>query len=151
MSDPNLTHFDLLDRIRHLALPATVLAVQIIAIYSRLMRSSMLEVMHADYIRTARAKGLTERRVIFRHGVRNALVPLTTQLGIDLGAIAGGLIITETIFQWPGMGAYFIAAMQNGDYPQILPWMMVVVTSVITFNLLVDVAYALLDPRVRYA
>jgi peptide/nickel transport system permease protein len=128
-----------------------VLAVQIIAVYSRLMRSSMLDVMHADYIRTARAKGLTERRVIFRHGVRNALVPLTTQLGIDLGAIAGGLIITETIFQWPGMGKYFIDAMGNGDYPQILPWMMVVVGSVILFNLLVDVAYALLDPRIRYA
>jgi len=151
MSDPNLTHFDLLDRIRHLALPAAVLAVQIIAVYSRLMRSSMLEVMTADYIRTARAKGLTERRVVVRHGVRNALVPLATQLGIDLGTIAGGLIITETIFQWPGMGAYFINAMQNGDYPQILPWMMVVVASVILFNLVVDVAYALLDPRIRYA
>lgn len=151
MSDPNLDHFDLLDHIRHLALPATVLAVQIIAVYSRLMRSSMLDVMHADYIRTARAKGLTERRVVFKHGLRNALVPLTTQLGIDLGLIAGGLIITETIFQWPGMGQYFIQAMGNGDYPQILPWMMIVVGSVIVFNLLVDITYALLDPRIRYA
>jgi len=151
MSDPNLDHFDLLDHIRHLVLPATVLAVQIIAIYSRLMRSSMLDVMHADYIRTARAKGLTERRVVFRHGVRNALVPLMTQLGIDLGLIAGGLIITETIFEWPGMGKYFIDALGNGDYPQILPWMMIVVGSVVIFNLLVDIAYAVLDPRIRYA
>jgi peptide/nickel transport system permease protein len=151
MSDPNISGFDLLDRVRHLVLPALVLAVQIIAVYSRLMRASMLEVLHADYIRTARAKGVRERRVILHHGVRNALVPITTQLGIDLGLIAGGLIITETIFNWPGMGSYFINAMNNGDFPQILPWMMVVVSSVIIFNLLVDIVYAILDPRVRYA
>jgi len=151
MTDPNLEGFHLLDRVRHLVLPALTLAVQIIAVYSRLMRSSMLDVMHADYIRTARAKGLRERDVVRRHGVRNALVPITTQLGIDLGSIAGGLIITETVFEWPGMGRYFIHAMQNGDYPQILPWMMVVVSSVVIFNLLVDIAYAFLDPRIRYA
>jgi peptide/nickel transport system permease protein len=151
MADPNAVGFDLLDRIRHLVLPATVLAVQIIAVYSRLMRASMLEVMHADYIRTARAKGLRESRVVVRHGVRSALVPLTTQLGIDLGAIAGGLVITETVFNWPGMGRYFIDAMEAGDYPQVLAWMMVVVASVIIFNLLVDIAYAVLDPRIRYA
>lgn len=151
MADPDIAGFDLLDRVRHLVLPATVLAVQIIAVYSRLMRASMLETMHADYIRTARAKGVRESRVVVRHGVRSALIPITTQLGIDLGAIAGGLIITETVFNWPGMGRYFIDAMATGDYPQILAWMMVVVVSVIVFNLLVDIAYAVLDPRVRYA
>lgn len=151
LSDPNLTHFDLVDRIRHITLPATVLAVQIIAVYSRLMRASMLEIMHADHIRTARAKGITERQVVRRHGVRNALVPVTTQLGLDIGAIAGGLIITEAVFEWPGMGQFFVEAMKNGDYPQVLPWMMIVVSSVILFNLLVDISYAALDPRIRYA
>jgi peptide/nickel transport system permease protein len=151
MFTPGTTGFHIIDRIKHLILPATVLAVQIIAVYSRLMRASMLEILHADYMRTARAKGLRERRVLFRHGVRNALIPLTTQFGIDLGTIAAGLIITETIFSWPGMGQYFINAMSFRDYPQILAWVMIVVTSVIIFNLLVDIVYAVLDPRIRYA
>ncbi len=151
MFSPGSTGFDLVDRLRHLVLPALVLAVQIIAIYSRLMRASMLEILNADYMRTARAKGLRERRVIFRHGVRNALIPLTTQLGIDVGAIAGGLIITEAIFQWPGMGLFFINAFNNGDYPQVLAWVMITVSSVIIFNLIVDIVYAVLDPRIRYA
>jgi peptide/nickel transport system permease protein len=151
LSDPTLTHFDLLDRIRHLVLPATVLAVQIIAVYSRLMRASMLEVMHADFIRTARAKGIRERQVIAKHGVRNAMVPVLTQFGLDIGAIAGGLIVTEAVFNYPGMGQFFVDAIREGDYPQVLPWMMIVVGSVILFNLLVDIAYAALDPRIRYA
>jgi peptide/nickel transport system permease protein len=151
MFEPGTTGFNLLDRIRHLILPMLVLAVQIIAIYSRYIRASMLEVMHSDYMRTARAKGLSERRVIFKHGMRNALIPLTTQLALDLGLLAGGLIITEQIFSWPGMGKFFIEAMANGDYAQVLPWMMVVVATVILFNLIADILYALLDPRIRYA
>jgi len=151
MTDPGATGLDLADRARHLVLPALVLAVQILAVYSRLMRASMLETMNSDFMRTARAKGLRERRVIFRHGVRNALIPVTTQLGIDIGAIAGGLIITEFVFQWPGMGRFFINAIGQGDYPQVLSWVMVVVAFVIVFNLLVDIAYAVLDPRIRYA
>lgn len=151
MSSPNIAGFNLLDRIRHLALPVAVLAVQIIAIYSRYMRASMLEVLHSDYLRTARAKGLRERRVIVRHAMRNSLIPITTQLALDVGAIAGGLIITEQIFQWPGMGKFFIDAMNSGDYPQILAWLMVVVASVILFNLVADIMYAVLDPRIRYA
>jgi peptide/nickel transport system permease protein len=145
------TGFHLMDRIRHIALPALVLAVQVVAIYSRYMRSSMLEVMHSDYLRTARAKGLRERRVIVRHAMRNALIPLTTQVALDLGLLAGGLIITEQIFQWPGMGKFFINAMTNGDYPQVLPWLMLVVAFVIVFNLIADIMYAILDPRIRYA
>jgi len=151
MMSPNVTGFHLIDRIRHLVLPVAVLAVQIIAIYSRYMRASMLEVLHSDYLRTARAKGLRERRVIVRHAMRNSLIPITTQLALDVGAIAGGLIITEQIFQWPGMGKFFIDAMNSGDYPQILAWLMVVVASVILFNLVADIMYAVLDPRIRYA
>src|SRR6266545_2812135 len=145
------TGFHLVDRIRHIVLPALVLAVQIIAVYSRYMRASMLEVLQSDFMRTARAKGLPERRVIFRHAMRNALIPITTQLAIDIGALAGGLIITEQIFQWPGMGKFFIDAFRNGDYPQILPWVMITVSFVIVFNLIADIAYAFLDPRIRYA
>jgi len=148
---PGSSGFDALDRLRHLVLPMLVLSVQIIAVYSRYMRASMLEVLHSDYLRTARAKGLKERRVIVRHAMRNALVPLTTQVAIDVGAIAGGLIITEAIFEYPGMGRYFVDALFRGDYQQILPWMMVAVFFVITFNLVADILYAVLDPRVRYA
>jgi peptide/nickel transport system permease protein len=151
MTKPGAAGFDLLDRIRHLALPMLVLAVQIIAVYSRYMRASMLEVLHSDYMRTARAKGLRERRVIVRHAMRNALIPLTTQVAIDFGAIAGGLIITEQIFEWPGMGRLFVNSMFRGDYLIVLPWLMVTVTFVILFNLVADIMYAILDPRIRYA
>jgi peptide/nickel transport system permease protein len=147
---PGLEHFDLLDRIRHLVLPVIVLSVQIVALYSRYMRAGMLEVLHSDYLRTARAKGLPERRVILGHAMRNALTPLVSIAAIDVGTLAGGLIVTETIFAWPGMGALFIDAMHNGDYSVILPWMMVVVSFVIVFNLVADVLYAVLDPRIRY-
>jgi peptide/nickel transport system permease protein len=146
---PGSSGFNFTDRFEHLILPAMVLAVQEIAIYSRYMRTSMLETLNSDYLRTARAKGISEKRVIVRHAMRNALIPLTTFAAIDIGAIAGGLIITETIFQYPGMGSYFINAFGNGDYTAILPWLMVVVASVILFNLLADLSYAWLDPRIR--
>jgi peptide/nickel transport system permease protein len=147
---PGREGFDLVDRIRHLVLPVTVLSVQIVALYSRYTRAGMLEVLHSDYLRTARAKGLSERRVIFRHGMRNALIPLVSVAAIDVGALAGGLIVTETIFSWPGMGVLFISAMRDGDYSVILPWMMVVVSFVIIFNLVADILYAVLYPRIRY-
>lgn len=145
------TGFHFMDRVRHIVLPAMVLAVQITAVYTRYMRASMLEVLQSDYMRTARAKGLPERRVIVRHAMRNALIPITTQLAIDIGTVAGGLIITEQVFQWPGMGKFFITAFTNGDYPQVLPWVMITVAFVILFNLVADIAYAFLDPRIRYA
>lgn len=148
---PGTLGFHPVDVARHLVLPMLVLAVQIIAVYSRYMRASMLEVMHSDYLRTARAKGLRERRVIVGHAMRNALIPLTTQVAIDVGAIAGGLIITEYIFAWPGMGRFFVDAMDRGDYLQVLPWVMVTVAFVILFNLVADILYAVLDPRIRYA
>jgi len=151
MGSPELNGFHLIDRVRHIILPALVLSVQIIAVYSRYMRASMLEILHSDFLRTARAKGLSERRVIFRHAMRNALIPITTQLALDVGAIAAGLIITEQVFSWPGMGPLFITAIGNGDFPLALAWVMVTVTFVIVFNLIADIMYAVLDPRIRYA
>ncbi len=151
MFRPGTTGFSFTDRARHIVLPALVLAVQIIAVYSRYMRASMLEVLQSDFMRTARAKGIRERRVIVRHAMRNALIPITTQLALDIGTLAGGLIITEQVFQWPGMGKFFIDAFTNGDYPQVLPWVMITVAFVILFNLVADIAYAFLDPRIRYA
>ena len=150
LSTPGSVGFNLIDRLRHVALPAVVLAVQSIAVYSRYMRASMLEVLGSDYLRTARAKGVRERNVIIHHGMRNALIPLTTQAAIDFGALAGGLIVTEQIFQWPGMGRLFIQAMTDGDYAIALPWVMLTMAFVIMFNLVADVLYAVLDPRIRY-
>ena len=147
---PGTVGFDLLDRARHLVLPALVLAVQLIAVYSRYMRASLLEVLGADYVRTARAKGASERRVVGRHAMRNAMIPVTTQLAGDTGALFGGLVITETVFQWPGMGPLFLDAMQSGDYQVILPWLMVTAFAVVFFNLLADLAYGVLDPRIRH-
>jgi peptide/nickel transport system permease protein len=150
LSTPGSVGFDLFDRLRHVALPAVVLAVQSIAVYSRYLRASMLEVLGSDYLRTARAKGVRERNVIIHHGMRNALIPLTTQAAIDFGALAGGLIVTEQIFQWPGMGRLFIQAMTDGDYAIALPWVMLTMAFVVVFNLVADLLYAVLDPRIRY-
>jgi peptide/nickel transport system permease protein len=137
------------DRFIHLLLPAIAVAVQGIAIYSRYMRSSMLDVLNSDYLRTARAKGISERRVIVRHAMRNALIPVVTYSALDVGATIGGLVITEQIFSIHGMGLYFLNAFRNGEYVQILPWMMLVVLSVIVFNLIADMLYGVLDPRIR--
>jgi peptide/nickel transport system permease protein len=151
LTSPGSEGFHLLDRLRHLVLPMLVLSFQEIAIYSRYMRSSMIEVMQSDFLRTARAKGITETRLVARHAVRNALIPITTVASISIGAIAGGLIITESIFEYPGMGRLFVDAVQLGDYLVVLPWLMVAVTFVILFNLVADVMYAFLDPRIRYS
>jgi peptide/nickel transport system permease protein len=136
---------------RHLALPVATLTVQIIAEWSRYERSSMLDVMSSDFIRTARAKGLSRRKVVFRHGLRNALIPLVTVMAIDIGALFGGLLITEQIFSIPGMGFLFVNALGNGDTQVLLPWLMVTAAFVVLFNLLADVMYGVLDPRIRLA
>lgn len=148
MNSPGVDGFGW-DRLRHMILPALTIAVQGVAIYSRYMRASMLEVLNSDYLRTARSKGISERRVITRHAMRNALIPVVSFAAIDVGAIIGGLVITEQIFEWPGMGRYFLQAFGEGDYIRILPWMMIVVASVILFNLVADLLYGLLDPRIR--
>jgi len=127
----------------------TVVAIQIIAVYSRYMRASLLDVKESDYMRTARAKGISERKVVMHHALRNAMIPVVTVAAIDFGAIVGGLIITERIFEFRGTGDYLLTALGNGDFPQIMPLMFIIVSSVIIFNLLADVAYAWLDPRIR--
>ena len=146
---PGHQGFDPVLRVKYLILPATVVAIQIIAVYSRYMRASLLEVKNSEYLRTARAKGISERRVLVNHTMRNALIPVVTVAALDIGAIVGGLIITERIFQYPGMGDFFLTAFENGDFPELMPWMVFVVLAVIMFNLLADVLYAWLDPRIR--
>ncbi|MCH7789365.1 MAG: ABC transporter permease [Acidobacteria bacterium] len=146
---PGQRTFDLFERGRHVALPALVLSVQLIAVYSRYMRASMLEVLGLDYVRTARSKGLSERRVVTRHAARNAMIPITTQAGTDLGLLIGGLIVTEQIFQYPGMGTLFLDALFAGDYPILLAWIMVTATAVVLANLAIDLIYGYLDPRIR--
>jgi peptide/nickel transport system permease protein len=138
------------DFLRHAALPSLALMVQLVAGWSRYERASMLEVMGSDYLRTGRAKGLRERRVVLVHALRNALVPLVTVMAVDVGALFGGLIVTEVIFAWPGMGTLFTDALRSGDYPVVLPWLMVTAAFIILFNLLADLLYGVLDPRVRY-
>lgn len=134
---------------QELALPVFVLSVQLIAGWSRYQRSSMLEELNSDYIRTARAKGLPRRRVIWKHGLRNSLSALVTVVAIDIGALFGGLIITERVFSRPGMGTLLLSALQNGDTNILLPWMLVTGMFIIVFNLIADVMYGVLDPRVR--
>ncbi|MGH9134209.1 MAG: ABC transporter permease [Ilumatobacteraceae bacterium] len=141
--------FDLGLMIKHMILPVTVVAIQVIATYARYMRASLLEVLNSDYMRTARSKGISERRVLVRHALRNALIPVVTVAAIDVGAILGGLIITEGVFSYPGMGEYFLQAYAEGDFPQLMPWMVIIISSVILFNLLADLSYAFLDPRIR--
>ncbi len=143
--------FDLILRIKYMILPGVVVAIQTLAVYSRYMRASLLEVKNSEYMRTARAKGISERRVIFRHALRNALIPVTTFAALDIGAIIGGLVITENIFGYPGMGVFFLKAFNNGDYPQLMPWLVIVAIALILFNLVADVVYAFLDPRIRLA
>jgi peptide/nickel transport system permease protein len=134
---------------KHMVLPTVVVAIQIIAVYSRYMRSSLLDVLSSEYMRTARSKGISERRVLFKHGLRNALIPVVTIAALDVGAIVGGLIITENIFSYPGMGMYFLSAFGEGDFPLLMPWMVIIVASTLMFNLLADISYAWLDPRIR--
>ncbi|MGH2689080.1 MAG: ABC transporter permease, partial [Actinomycetota bacterium] len=150
MHSPGEPGFRLGDFLRHAALPSLALMVQLVAGWSRYERASMLEVMGSDYLRTGRAKGLRERRVVLVHALRNALVPLVTVMAVDIGALFGGLIVTEVIFAWPGMGTLFTDALRSGDYPVVLPWLMVTAAFIILFNLLADVLYGVLDPRVRY-
>ena len=146
---PGHTGFNLVLMLKHMALPMMVVAIQVIATYSRYMRSSLLDVMNSDFMRTARSKGISERQVLLKHGVRNALIPVVTIAALDIGSIIGGLIISENIFAYPGMGLYFLDSFTNGDFPLLMPWMVLVVASTLLFNLIADVSYAFLDPRIR--
>jgi peptide/nickel transport system permease protein len=141
---------ELIDRLQHMVLPIMTLAYVNIATYSRFQRASMLEVLNADYIRTARAKGLSERTVTMKHGLRNALIPVVTLAAINFGGLLGGAVITETIFAWPGMGKFFFDALGQGDAYTIMSWLVVTAIALIVGNLIADIAYGWLDPRIRY-
>ncbi len=134
-----------------LIMPWFVLAVSSAAIYARLLRGSLIETMQEDYIRTARAKGLLERTVVLRHGVRSALTPLVTVLGLDIGVLLGGAVLTETVFNVPGIGRLNYEAILHSDYPIIQGTVLVAAIFIILANIAVDIVYALLDPRVRYS
>jgi peptide/nickel transport system permease protein len=138
------------DRVQHLALPWLVLMFASVAGYSRYMRASMLEVVNSDYVRTARAKGLLERRVVMKHAFRNALIPLVTLVALNFGTLLGGAVVTETIFALDGMGRYFINALGAGDPYPIMAWLMITAVMIIIGNLLADIIYGYLDPRIRY-
>ena len=133
-----------------LILPCMVLAASFAAIYARFLRGNLIEVMSEDYIRTARAKGLRERRVVFRHGVRSAITPIVTILGLDLGILLGGAILTETVFNIPGVGRLAFDSIQKSDLPTVQGTVLMGAFFIILLNLVVDVVYAFLDPRVRY-
>ena len=157
-----VTHFYLIDTlisgrldqfwtsIKHLILPATALGTIPMAIIARMTRSSMLEVLRSDYIRTAKAKGAHQFLIIYKHGLKNALIPVITVVGLQMGTLLGGAIITETIFSWPGMGRYIFEAIGNRDYPVIQSGILTVATIFVIVNLIVDLLYAYVDPRINY-
>jgi len=133
----------------HLLLPALVLASVPMAVIVRITRASMGEVLLQDYVRTARAKGVRPRRVVLKHALRNAAIPIVTSIGTQLGYLMGGAVLTETVFQWPGMGSYVVAAINNLDVKPLQACVLVVAVGFVAVNLVVDLSYALLDPRVR--
>jgi peptide/nickel transport system permease protein len=142
--------FDLGDRIQHLVLPTIVLSLLYIAVWSRFTRSSMLEVIRTDYMRTAAAKGLDRMTIIARHGLKNAMIPVVTIVALSLPGLFSGAVVTETIFAWPGMGRLFFNALGQFDFPLLMGYLVIVSFLVVFFNLLADVTYAWLDPRVKY-
>ena len=137
------------DSARHLLLPVIVLSTVPLAVIARMTRSSLLEVMGLDYMRTARAKGLDERGVVFRHGLRNALLPVVTIVGLTLGGLLSGAVLTETIFGLTGVGRTLFDAITSRDYAVIQGFTLVIAFTYVTINLLVDISYAFLDPRIR--
>lgn len=137
------------DRVQHLILPAIALGIGSAAGVARYMRGSMLEVVHQDFIRTARAKGLSERTVIFKHALRNALIPIITLLGLYLPFLLSGAVLVETIFSWPGMGRLIVDAIFQRDYPLVMATSFVIAAIVVLGNLISDVLYAVVDPRIR--
>lgn len=138
------------DHLLHLILPTIVLSMNYIAGWSRYLRSSLLGVLRADYVRTARAKGLPERRVIGIHALRNALIPLLSVMALNISSLFSGAVITETVFAWPGIGRMFVQAMFARDYPLLMGVLMLGSLMVIVFNLIADLLYGFLDPRIRY-
>jgi peptide/nickel transport system permease protein len=141
---------DFWDTAWHMVLPVTALSAEWVAWYSRFLRSSMLDVLHEDYVRTARAKGVNDRGVYYKHALRNAVIPLVTMIALDLPSLFAGALFVETIFSWPGMGRLFWDAARGRDYPVLLGVVMITAVLIIFCNLLADLAYGLLDPKVKY-
>ena len=137
------------DALHHLVLPAIVLSSYSVGVITRMMRGSMLEVLGEDYVRTARAKGLPGWIVVLRHAARNGLIPVVTIVGLSFGGLLSGAVVTETVFAWPGLGSYAFGSATSLDFPAIMGVGIVVATVYILVNLLVDIAYALIDPRIR--
>ncbi len=137
------------DALRHLILPASILSVISLAMITRITRAAMLDILHEDYLRTARAKGLPEARIVLKHALRNASVPIVTVVGIQLGQLIGGVVITETIFSWPGLGLYAVTAVNNQDYPAIMAFTLLTTVVYVVINLGVDLLYPLLNPQTR--
>ena len=160
---PPVTHFMLIDTliadnteafwsaVQHLILPSIVLATIPLAVIARMTRSAMTEVLGEDYIRVTRAKGLSPRRIIFVHALRNALIPVITVIGLQVGVLLAGAILTETIFSWPGVGKWLIDAVQRRDYPSVQGGILMVATLIMLVNLTVDLLYGLINPRIRHA
>ncbi len=134
----------------HLMLPALTLGASMAAIVARMTRSSVLEVLREDYVMTARAKGLSETRIILKHVLRNAMLPVMTVVGLQFGALLAGAVITETIFSWPGLGTLMVKAIQTRDYPVVQGCVLVIALSYVLVNLLTDLLYGIIDPRIRY-
>jgi len=138
------------DTLQHLTLPALSIALISLAGYSRFQRASMLDVLHSDYLRTAKAKGLPRRRIIVKHALRNALIPIVTLVSLDVAFIIGGAIITESIFGWPGIGRLYIVAIGTVDYPVVMSIVMIIGIGIVIMNIVADILYGVMDPRVRY-
>jgi peptide/nickel transport system permease protein len=138
------------DLAEHMILPTIVLAMVSFAAWSRFNRASMLEVLNSDYIRLARSKGISRYRVMVRHALRTALIPLVTVMALDLATILSGAVITETVFQWHGMGDFLLTSIRAKDTYAVLGWLIVIAFIVVIFNLIADLLYAVLDPRIRY-
>ncbi|MEN8041071.1 MAG: ABC transporter permease [Actinomycetota bacterium] len=154
MNDPGYSDMSmigkLVDTLQHLILPAVSIALISLAGYARFQRASMLEVLHSDYLRTAKAKGLPRRKVIVKHALRNAMIPVVTLVSLDIAFMIGGAIITESIFGWPGIGRLYIKAITEIDYPLVMAIVMVIGLGLIIMNIVADILYGVLDPRVRY-
>src|SRR5690606_16951771 len=149
-----VTRFDarpLFDSVRHLLLPSFAIGASIMALITRLTRSTLLEVLNLDYVRTARAKGVRRVRVVFVHALRNALVPVVTIIGVQFGALLGGAIVTEVVFAWPGIGRLIVDSISSRDFPVVQGSILLLAAVFVVANLLVDLSYSLINPRIRYA
>lgn len=151
LSAPGVTGFEaFMDRIHHMVLPGITLGLAGTATYMRYMRSEVLDVLGSDYIRTAKAKGMSDRNVLYKHTLRNALIPIITLMGFEIGVLLSGAVITEQVFQYPGLGTLFLSSVTNRDYPVVMAIAMILGILILVGNLLADIFYSIIDPRIRY-